>query len=480
MELLLILSLILVNGVFVMSEMAVVSARKARLQQWADEGRSGAVTALALANSPAHFLSTTQIGITVITILSGALGEATLSKNLADRLGKYHAAPALCRRRSVLECRDGIAFVSLVLGELVPKRLALINPEAIASGIARPMQWLSKATFPLVRLMSLVTDLVLRFLGARPVTSRRSPKKRSTSSWNRERKPACSRSTSRRSFHVFFRLDDELITTVMTPRTDIVYFDLNESFEENRQKLLASAHSRFVLCRGGLDDVVGVLRAKALLDAAFRGKPLDFASEAARALYVPDTLTMLELLEAFKKHRQHLALVVDEYGELKGLVTMNDIMEALVGDVATVEDTTEPDIVQRDDGSWLVDGSIALERYRKAMGLEDALPGEELHAYRTLGGLAMKLLGRVPQVGDRFSIGGFRFEVVDMDENRVDKLLVTRVDPPGPTARLRFAPRRDCAASFRAGQGAGSRVWACAGARRGAPHVARRGRRIRL
>ena len=434
MELLLILSLILVNGVFVMSEMAVVSARKARLQQWAEEGRSGAVTALALANAPAHFLSTTQIGITVITILSGALGEATLSKSLADRLGSITLLEPYADDVAFWVVVTGIAFVSLVLGELVPKRLALINPEAIASGIARPMQWLSKATFPLVRLMSLATDLVLRFLGARPAHEPPVTKEEINVLMEQGTEAGVFEKHEQAIVSRVFRLDDELITTVMTPRSDIVYFDLNESFEENRQKLLASAHSRFVLCRGGLDDVVGVLRAKALLDAAFQSKPLDFASEAAKALYVPDTLTMLELLEAFKKHRQHLALVVDEYGELKGLVTMNDIMETLVGDVATVEDTTEPDIVQRDDGSWLVDGSIALERYRKAMGLEDTLPGEELHAYRTLGGLAMKLLGRVPQVGDRFSIGGFRFEVVDMDENRVDKLLVTRVDPPTTTA----------------------------------------------
>ena len=354
MELLLILSLILVNGVFVMSEMAVVSARKARLQQWADEGRSGAVTALALANSPAHFLSTTQIGITVITILSGALGEATLSKSLADRLGSITLLQPYADDVAFWSVVTGIAFVSLVLGELVPKRLALINPEAIASGIARPMQWLSKATFPLVRLMSLVTDLVLRFLGARPAHEPPVTKEEINVLMEQGTEAGVFEKHEQAIVSRVFRLDDELITTVMTPRTDIVYFDLNETFEENRQKLLASAHSRFVLCRGGLDDVVGVLRAKALLDAAFQGKPLDFASEAAKALYVPDTLTMLELLEAFKKHRQHLALVVDEYGELKGLVTMNDIMEALVGDVATVED--DHGARYRAAGRWIVAG----------------------------------------------------------------------------------------------------------------------------
>jgi putative hemolysin len=226
-----------------------------------------------------------------------------------------------------------------------------------------------------------------------------------------------------------FRLDDEVITTVMTPRGDIVFFDLNERFEDNREKLLRSTHSRFVVCRGGLQDVVGILRAKTLLDAAFEGKPLDFASDVTKPLFVPDTLTMIELLGAFKKHRQHLALVVDEYGEVQGLVTMNDIMEVLVGDVASVDDSAEPDIVQREDGSWLVDGAIAIQRFKEAIGLDQDLADEDGHSYRTLGGLAMKVLGRVPQVGDRFVSGGLRFEVVDMDQNRVDKLLVNRPPP---------------------------------------------------
>ena len=225
-----------------------------------------------------------------------------------------------------------------------------------------------------------------------------------------------------------FRLDDQLINSAMTPRGDIEYFDLSESFEANRQKLLRSAHSRFVVCKGGLDEIVGILRAKSLLDAALEGKSFDFANDVGKPLYVPDTLTMIELLEEFKKHRQHLALVVDEFGELQGLVTMNNIMETLVGDVATVEDASQPDIVRRDDGSWLVDGDIAIERFKEAMGLDHELPDEATGAYRTLGGLAMKMLGRVPKVGDRFTSDGYRFEVLDMDRNRVDKLLVTKVN----------------------------------------------------
>jgi putative hemolysin len=436
MELLVLLLLILVSGVFVLSEMAVVSARRARLQQWSDEGRIGADAALALAQSPAHFLSTTQIAITVITILTGALGEATLSERLADSLSRVASLEPYARSLAFWIVVIGIAACALVLGELVPKRLALINPEGVASAMARPMQVLSKAMFPLVRLMSFATELVLKLLGVRasgepPVTEEEinvlMEQGAEAGVFEKHEQAIVSR---------VFRLDDELISTVMTPRGDIVFFDLNEPFETNREKLLRSGHSRFVVCRGSLQDVVGILRAKTLLDAAFESKPLDFASDIAKPLFVPDTLTMIELLGAFKKHRQHLALVIDEYGEVQGLVTMNDIMEALVGDVATAEDSAEPDIVQRDDGSWLVDGAIVIERFKEAIGLDQDLADENGHSYRTLGGLAMKVLGRVPQVGDRFLSGGLRFEVVDMDQNRVDKLLVIRIDRasnPSPT-----------------------------------------------
>jgi len=428
MELLVLLLLILISGVFVLSEMAVVSARRARLQQWSDEGRAGAGAALALAHSPAHFLSTTQIAITLISILTGALGEATLSDRLADGLSRVASLQPYARGLAFWIVVIGIAACALVLGELVPKRLALINPEGVASAMARPMQVLSKAMFPLVRLMSFATELVLKLLGVRasgepPVTEEEinvlMEQGAEAGVFEKHEQAIVSR---------VFRLDDELISTVMTPRGDIVFFDLNEPFETNREKLLRSGHSRFVVCRGGLQDVVGILRAKTLLDAAFESKPLDFASDIAKPLFVPDTLTMIELLGAFKKHRQHLALVIDEYGEVQGLVTMNDIMEALVGDVATAEDSAEPDIVQRDDGSWLVDGAIVIERFKEAIGLDQDLADENGHSYRTLGGLAMKVLGRVPQVGDRFLSGGLRFEVVDMDQNRVDKLLVTRID----------------------------------------------------
>ena len=427
MEILLLLILITFNGVFVMSEMAVVSARKSRLRQWSDEGRAGADTALGLAHAPAHFLSTTQIAITVITILSGAFGEATLSERLADSLARLDLLRPYAHTLAFWIVVLGIAFFALILGELVPKRLALINPEAIASATARPMLWLSRATFPLVRLMTFVTELVLSLLNVPASNEPPVTKEEINVLMEQGADAGVFEKHEQALVSRVFRLDDEMIGSVMTPRGDIAYFDLNDSFETNREKLLHSSHSRFLVCNGGLDQVVGVLRAKSLLDAALEGKPFDFASGAVKPLYVPSSLTVIELLETFKQHRQHLALVVDEFGEVQGLVTMNNVVEALVGDVATVEDESQPDIVQREDGSWLVDGSVSVARFKEVAQIEAELPGEDADAYRTLGGFVMMALARVPQVSDRFTAEGLSFEVVDMDENRVDKLLVTRV-----------------------------------------------------
>ena len=419
--------LIILSGVFVMSEMAIVSARKARLQQLSEGGRTGAGRALALANKPANFLSTVQFGITVISILSGAIGEATLSEQIAESLSRIAWLQPYADRLAFWIPVTGIAVFSLILGELVPKRLALLNPEGIASVMARPMEVISAIAFPLVWLMSFVTDRVLWLLGVRapvhpPITEEEinvlMEQGAEAGVFEKHEQALVSR---------IFRLDDQSIRSVMTPRGDIVYFDLNDSFETNRQKLLRSGHSRFLICKGGLGEVVGVLRAKSVLDAFLEFKPFDFASDAVKPLYVPETLTMIELLEEFKKHRQHLALVIDEYGEIQGLVTMNNVMGILVGDVATVEDESQPEIVQREDGSWLVDGNISIERFRETMKLDYKLPGEGIQAYRTLGGFAMMCLGRVPQVEDQFVSDDLRFEVVDMDQNRVDKLIVSRI-----------------------------------------------------
>jgi putative hemolysin len=435
MELMVLLVLILLNGVFALSEMAVVSSRKARLLQWAEDGRSGAGTAFELANHPGHFLSTIQIGITLIGILSGAVGEATVARNLAEHLSLVTPLRPYADSVAFGIVVAGITLFSLVLGELVPKRLALLNPEAVASAIAGPMRFLSRAAYPLVHGLNLFTEFVLRLLATRapqqpPVTEEEinvlMEQGAEAGVFEKHEQALVSR---------VFWMGNHRITGAMTPRVDIVYFDVNDPFEVNRDKLLHSTHSRFPVCRGGLDEVVGVLQAKTLLDDMMLGKPIDLINGATRAFYVPDSLTVVKLLEAFKKHRQQFALVVDEYGELHGLVTMNDVMGTLVGDIATVEEVAEAEVVQRDDGSWLIDGNVTPERFREVMALPEPLPGEATESYHTLAGFAMRQLGRIPQAGDRFESDGFRFEIVDMDKNRVDKLLVMRLGADAPSGR---------------------------------------------
>ena len=427
MEIAILLVLFLLNGLLAMSEMSVISSRKPRLTQWADDGKPGAAAALTLANAPGMFLSTIQVGITVIGVLSGAFGEATLSSQLEAYLRQWPALQRYAEETSLVVVVAGITFCSLIIGELVPKRLALLNPEAIASRIARPMQILTRVGYPVVRLLSFVTESTLKLVGAKsaqqaPVTEDeiRLLMRQGTEAGIFE--PHEQRMVSR-----IFRMDEERVSGVMTPRMDIVYLDVEEPFEENRRKLLEHDYSHFVLCSGGIDNVVGIVDAKAVLRDLLEGRPVNLAEQAAPPLYVPGSITVTELLETFKRHRNNYALVLDEYGELEGLVTLDSVMDALVGDIAGTGQPQDADIVQRDDGSWLVEGATTLHRFRETVHLDDELPGEAEGTYHTLGGFVMAALGRVPRAGDKLEAAGHRFEVVDMDRNRVDKVLVTPV-----------------------------------------------------
>jgi len=433
MELLTLLLLVLLNAVLVLSEMSVVSSRRLRLERWTEEGRPGAAAALQLATEPAHFLSTVQIGMSAIGIFSGALSEATLSGHVAEFFAGFGVAQPYAGRLALVIVVAVVSSCYLLFGELVPKRLALRNPESIASALAPVMQSVTRLAFPLVKAFSAASDAVLRLFRTSPqeplVTEEDinvlMEQGAQAGVFERQEQVMVSR---------VLGLDERRVASAMTPRGDIVWLDLNDPFEVNRQKMLVSPHSRFPLCKDGLTDVIGVVDARSLLEDAFLGRRIDLANRAEKPLYVPEVLTVMKVLETFKKHRQHFALVVDEYGELQGLVTMSDIMETLVGDIATVEYAAEPDIVRRDDGSLLVDGSVSPERFKEATGLEEPLPAEESGSYQTLGGFTMLQLEHIPQVGDKFESCGFRFEVLDMDGNRVDKLLVTRLAASGPKA----------------------------------------------
>ncbi|MFM1990856.1 MAG: hypothetical protein RJA99_3813 [Pseudomonadota bacterium] len=430
MDVLLLLLLILLNAVFAMSEMAVVSSRKARLQRMADDGFPGARSAMALNEEPSAFLSTIQVGITTIGILSGVVGEGLLASSIAAWLSQFEWIAPYAKGFSVAMVVLIITYLSVVIGELVPKRLALLAPERIASVVARPMVWLAGISRPMVLALSWSSNLILRLLGARrtdepPVT-------------DDEIKVLMEQGAEAGVFHEseqaivsnVLRLDDQRIGAIMTPRMDIYAIDLDDGDEAVRGRIADSPHSRVVVCRGGLEHILGVLRIGDLLKPALQGDPLDVERHLTPALFVPETISTTQLLESFRRERVQFGVIVDEYGDLQGLVSLTDVLTSIVGDLPEQDDTTDTDVVRREDGSWLVDGSVGIERLEQVLEI-DELSAEDERGFHTVGGFAMHRLGRIPTVTDHFEAAGFRFEVVDMDRNRVDKMLVARL--PGAT-----------------------------------------------
>jgi putative hemolysin len=424
-----VLLLILMNAVFAMAEMSLVTARRARLQHAADSGRADARIALELKHDPGRFLSTVQIGITVIGILAGSYGGATLGETFAHYLetvpgfvGTY--AHAISIGTVVIS----ISYFSLIIGELVPKRIALSRPEAIASGLARFMRLLSRIIAPAEWLLNTSTDLVLHLL---PVKLNEQ-----VAVTEEEINLMLQEGAAAGHFHrgetaiaqMALRLGDRRLSAVMTPRPQVEWLNLADDDEEIKKKIVTSQRSRFPVMNDDPQAVAGIVQAKDLLVAQLAGKPFDLRAALRSPLYLPSTVTALRALEMLKKSGEPMALVVDEYGDFEGLVTLTDIMQTLVGDIATPGEETDPPIVSRDDGSWLIDGMVPLDEVKDVIGLSK-LPGEESSDFHTLGGFMMAQVNRVPSVGDHFSVEGYRFEVVDMDKRRVDRVLI--VPPPG-------------------------------------------------
>ena len=432
MELLLLLLLLIINGFFSMSEMAVVSARKTRLQQLKDEGHAGAGAALALANEPSHFLSTIQVGITAIGITSGVFGEARISADVAAWLAQWPALASHAEGIATTIVIAGITVASLLIGELIPKRLALVNPEAVASLVAKPMGWLSAMVYPIVRVLTALTDGVLHLLGRGSAQSPPVSEEEIRVLMAQGAQAGVFEAHEHQMVSRIFRMDDLRTAAIMTPRTDIVYLDMEEPLERILARIAEVPHSLFPVTRGDLDHIEGIVAAKELLVDLVHNEPCDLQKRIQKPLYIPEALTVTEVLRSFKQHRQTMALIVNEYGEFQGLVTLHDVLEALVGDIGPVDETEDPDIVTRADGSLLIDGAVSVERFKQALGIAEELPEEETRNYNTLAGFVMLQLGRVPRVGDRFEWDGHGFEVVDMDRNRIDRLLVTKLPPPAP------------------------------------------------
>lgn len=424
MEIALLLGLILLNGLFAMSEIALVTARRTRLQKLVDEGDPGARAALELGEHPTRFLSTIQIGITSIGVLNGIVGETALAGPLAAwlqrRLDFEEEAAAFTATATVVVV---ITYASIVLGELLPKRLGQLNPEPIARIVARPMLTLAAAAKPFVRLLTGSTELLMRLTGVRDRQASALTEEDIAAMLAEGSDAGVIEQQEHQMVRNVFRLDEREILSLMVPRADIVALDLLDPPEDNLAKLQAAEHSRFPVCRGSLDEVIGIASAGRLLAAQLRDEPLDLTRDLQPAVFVPETLSAMELLEQCRSANVSLALVIDEYGEVQGLVTLQDLLEAITGEF-TPRKMEDAWAVRREDGSWLIDGLIPLPELKDRLELGE-LPDEARGRYATLAGLLMFLLGRVPAITDRVDLEGWRFEIVDMDGKRIDKVLAS-------------------------------------------------------
>jgi putative hemolysin len=425
-DILFIILLLIANGVFAMSEIALVSSRKTRLQRRAEKD-PGARVALELANAPDRFLSTVQIGITLIGILAGAFGGATISDRLAERLNRIPALAPYSRAASIVLVVMTITYLSLVVGELVPKRLALNSPERIASRIARPMRFLSRLTAPAVHALSASSSFLLRLLGARPEEEPPITEEEVKILIDVGTEAGVFEAAEHELVDNIFSLADQKIPQLMTPRLDVVWLDVESPPEEIRRRIINSPYSRMPVCQGTLDNVLGVVKASDLLARVLAGESLDLRAAMRPTLFVPETRTALQLLELFKQSATHLAMVVDEHGALEGLVTMNDVLEAIVGEMPGPPGSGESLATQREDGSWLIDGGMPISDFKEMFSIEK-LPREEEGGYHTLAGFIMSQMGRLPSSSDYFVWNNLRVEVVDMDRRRIDKVLVNYIE----------------------------------------------------
>jgi len=423
-----ILLLIVVNGIFALAEVAVVASRKTRLKQLAEDGDSKARTALELAESPNRFLSTVQVGITLIGVLAGAFGGATLSEEIAVYMRRVPVLSGHADSISLGIVVFAITYLSLVIGELVPKRIALHNPERVAALIAAPMQKLSRLAAPLVAVLSYSTDAVLGLIGLRTLKEPLITEREITGMIEQGALAGIFAPAEHTMVKRVFRLGDRTVGSLMTLRQDIMWLDLDDPQEDNLKKLSLSAYSRVPVCRGALDNVAGILRVKDLLRQHLACAQPDIEGLMLEPVFVPESLPALKLLEKLKEERTHIVIVVDEYGSVKGLVTLNDILEAIVGELPSLDESDETYAVRREDGSWLLDGMLPMDEFKDLLGL-GGFKEEESGRFLTLSGYVFTKMGRIPAAGDRFESDGLRFEIMDMDGNRIDKILVSPLAP---------------------------------------------------
>ena len=426
-EIAIVFVLLVINGIFSMSELAIVSVRKARLQKRAEQGDAKARAALDLAEQPNDFLATVQVGITLVGILAGAFGGASLSEKLAVLLKQYESIAPYADKLAFGLVVLVITYFSLVIGELVPKQLALNHAEAIARTMAKPMQWIAKITSPAVRLLSGSTDAILKLFGIKPSDDPQVTEDEVKIMVRQGTQSGIFEEAERHMVENIFHMSDQRVRALMTPRRDIVSIDLNDAPEEILHTIKDNSYSRYLVCRDGLDNVVGMVRAKDLLKQQLDENRFDIESAMRQPLFVPESMPALKVMEQFKKTGMHFAVVMDEYGGTLGITTHHDILEEIAGDMMLIDEPDYQPVQQREDGSWILDGTLTIHDVKETLELKK-LPGEERGEYHTLSGFVMYKLGRIPNENDSFEFSGLRFEIIDMDQRRVDKVMVRRIE----------------------------------------------------
>ena len=422
-EILVIFLLLIINGIFAMAEIAVISSRKGRLRQLADRGSSRAKTALSLAESPNRFLATVQIGITLVGVLAGAFGGATIAEAIDNSVQTLPLLAPYGESIGIGVVVIVITYFSLVLGELVPKRIGLGNPEGIAMLIAKPVHLLSLISGPAVKLLSLSTELLLRMFRFRSSAESTVTEEEIRVMMQEGLRSGAFNKVESEIVHSALELDQWTVRDVMTPRIKIIWLGRDDPQEMVWHKTVVSGHSNFPVYEGRRDHVVGVVSVKAIYANLAVGLPAKVSDLMIPPLIVPGTQSVLQLLDTYRKTGKHVALVVDEFGGVEGLVTLNDVMQAIVGDFPSMEERLKPDAKRRGDGTWLIDGMLPIQQLRRV------LPGIDLteilaNDVQTAAGFIMKQLGHIPKEGEKFEFCGYVFEIIDMDRHRVDKVLI--------------------------------------------------------
>ncbi len=428
MDFLLIAFLTLLNGVFAMSEMALSSSRKARLAAMAESGDKGAQAALGLLDNPTQFLSSVQVGITSIGMLNGIIGEAAFSGSLSVLFQSWGVPFRVAEISATAVVVAIITYITIVFGELVPKRIGQLYPESTARLVARPMMWVASVAKPFVRLLSLSTQSVLKLMRVDNSAGRAVTEEEITASLVEGVDAGLIEEHEHQMVQNVFLLDDRLLTSLMLPRSDIEWLDASDTVQEATLKMGATGHSWYPVCRGSLDDVVGVVKLASLL--AMRESQVDLVDQrigahATPAVFVPETLTGMELLEQFRAKSTRMVFVVDEYGVVQGLVTPLDMLEAITGELQPGAQI-DAWATQRADGSWLIDGVMPVSELKARLDIKE-LPDEDKGRYNTVAGLLQSVSGRLLQTTDKVDCSGWQFEVVDLDGKRIDKILATAV-----------------------------------------------------